>query len=260
MSGNFWLVWISPLASRLPSQQSSMLTYWKPWAARPLATMASAAARTLASLTALAQQFQEFQPIGGVRASLCWPPTIVNSRLALPRAFLTSISTTVEPGCLSEPVMMPVSGSSARPCGQILGGKVERLFARGRNEKQKRPARRAADNPRAVNGRLGRLFMDDGKCGLIGFGRRGRRGGSKRTTGSRRRENRQGGSTWQAPNKGFVERILIRWNGINSVLRLSAGRYRPDRGHYSMRPERMRRELPAIDPSARPACSAGLSS
>ncbi len=123
MSGNFSLVWISPWASRLPSQQSSMLTYWKPWAARPLAAMASAAARTLASLTALAQQFHEFQPMGGVRASLCSPPTIVSSRVAAPRAFLTSISTTVEPGCLSEPAMMPVAGSSVSPSGRFLTAK-----------------------------------------------------------------------------------------------------------------------------------------
>ena len=46
--------------------------------------MASAAARTLASSTALAQTFQEFQPIGGVRASLCAPPMIVSLPVALP--------------------------------------------------------------------------------------------------------------------------------------------------------------------------------
>ena len=66
-----------------------MLTYWKPWAASPLATIASAAARTFASLTAPAQQFQEFQPIGGVSASLCSPPTMVSLPGALPWAFFT---------------------------------------------------------------------------------------------------------------------------------------------------------------------------
>ena len=46
-----------------------MLMYWKPWAARPLLTIASAAARTLSASTWPPQTFQEFQPIGGVRAS-----------------------------------------------------------------------------------------------------------------------------------------------------------------------------------------------
>ena len=48
--------------------------------------MASAAARTLASLTDPAQQFQLFHPIGGVSAMVL-PQTIFSSRVASPLAF-----------------------------------------------------------------------------------------------------------------------------------------------------------------------------
>ena len=61
--------------------------------------------------------------MGGVRASLCWPPTIVKSRQALPRALLSD-STTLEPSCLSDPVIMPLWASRVRPSGRFLAAKV----------------------------------------------------------------------------------------------------------------------------------------
>ena len=73
-------------------------------------------------------------------------------------------------------------GIECKALRQMLGGKAERLFARGRNEKQKRPAWRAADDSRAVNGRLRRLFLDDGECGL-GLIALGRPGGREETSG-----------------------------------------------------------------------------
>ena len=66
-----------------------MLMYWKPCAASPLDTIASAAARTFASSTEPPQTFHEFQPSGGVSASGCSPPTIVSvprRRCPAPRA------------------------------------------------------------------------------------------------------------------------------------------------------------------------------
>src|SRR5687767_14979535 len=69
--GNF-VVWCVrfPLASRVKAdQQSSMVRYLYPAAARPLLTRASAVCRTTVSLIPLhANLFQLFQPMGGVRA------------------------------------------------------------------------------------------------------------------------------------------------------------------------------------------------
>ena len=51
----------------------------------PLETMASAAARMIASLTRFSQTYQLFQPMCGVRARV-GPQTIVKGREAVPRA------------------------------------------------------------------------------------------------------------------------------------------------------------------------------
>ena len=45
-----------------------------------------------AAVTEVPQTFQEFQPIGGVSASLCSPQTILYSRLSVPVKFLASMS------------------------------------------------------------------------------------------------------------------------------------------------------------------------
>src|SRR5689334_9374980 len=96
-----------------------MFTYWNPCAASPDLSNPSAAARTRASLTVVPQQFQEFQPSGGVSASACAAPTITNGRDASPLAFLTWIVTAAAMGDFSDPVMMPAAGSSLRPAGRL---------------------------------------------------------------------------------------------------------------------------------------------
>src|SRR5579863_8822192 len=123
MLGNLLLVWISPFASRLASHVSSILTYEKPCAASPVLTIASAAARTLASSTAPAHTFQLFHPSAGVWASLCMPATILSLRLASPRGPRTVMSTTVSPLFQSEPVMMPVLLSRVSPLGRLRAEK-----------------------------------------------------------------------------------------------------------------------------------------
>src|ERR1051326_3505820 len=66
------------------------------------------------------QTFQEFHPRGGVSASLWSPPTTVIVAEALfPFASLTDTSTSVRPAAFSEPVMMPVFGSSVSPAGRL---------------------------------------------------------------------------------------------------------------------------------------------
>ena len=66
---------------------------------------------------------------------------------------------------------------------QMLGGEAERFFARRRNEKLKWPAGRAADDSRTVDGRFGRLVMDDGGRGHVGH--LGRRRGLRPLRGTR---------------------------------------------------------------------------
>ena len=154
MSPNFSLPCNSPWASRLLSQVSSMLTYWKPCRARPLETIASAAARTLAASTFSPQTFQEFQPIGGVRASLCSPPTIVRIEDVLPAELLTVTRTAVRAGG-GERTGDDAGVFIEREAGGKIFGRVgERAIAGGRDEKQKRPAGRRADDARIVNRRL----------------------------------------------------------------------------------------------------------
>src|SRR4051812_38772350 len=128
MSGNLRLVLIMPLASRgvpdelgssepgLISQQSSMFTYVQPCSIKPEDAITSAAARTLSSLTAPAQQFQLFQPIGGVSAMRS-PTAMRSGASAVPRALVARSVTLCSPRSASLPVMWPVCGSSERPSG-----------------------------------------------------------------------------------------------------------------------------------------------
>ena len=95
-----------------------MLMYWKPCRARPVEIISSAAAFTLSASTLSAQTFQEFQPIGGVCASLCAPPMMVRSRRAVPCGPRTVSCTRVVPAFRKDPEMMPVFGSSVRPAGR----------------------------------------------------------------------------------------------------------------------------------------------
>ena len=86
--------------------------------------MSSAAARTLSALTAPAQTFHEFQPIGGVSASLPLAATMVSSRDALPFALCARTCTFVVPGSAIEPEMMPVFVSIESPAGRPVAAKV----------------------------------------------------------------------------------------------------------------------------------------
>ena len=112
-------------ASRWPSQQSSILTYWKPWAASPLWTMASAAARTLASLTALGPA------VPGVPAHRRSEGQLVLA--ADDREFPAGLAQGVLHGqspppsfplACSEPLMIPVAGSSDSPSGRLRAEKL----------------------------------------------------------------------------------------------------------------------------------------
>lgn len=108
----------TPSASRVPSHPSSMLTNWKPCAARPLDTIASAAARTLASSTDAPQTFHEFQPSGGVNASASSPPMIVSVRVARPLLLVAVIETSLRPALAICPLMIPDFSSSVSPAGR----------------------------------------------------------------------------------------------------------------------------------------------
>src|SRR5260221_5884590 len=90
---------------------------------RLLFTIASAAALTFSSETALAKQFQLFQPIGGVSA-IRSPATILNFRLAAPSEFFACKVTTYSPALVSVPVMRPVCGSSFSPAGKLSAAKI----------------------------------------------------------------------------------------------------------------------------------------
>src|SRR5690349_19822758 len=85
--------------------------------------MASAAARTFASLTSQPKQFQLFHPIGGVRAIVS-PHTILSGRSVLPRALRTRRVTTWLPFSFRTPVRRPLWGSIWRPAGSLPAVKV----------------------------------------------------------------------------------------------------------------------------------------
>jgi hypothetical protein len=69
--------------------------------------------------------FHEFHPSGGVRASASFPPTIVMTVLFIfPSAAFTDTCTPVRPSRLSDPVMMPVFGSSDSPSGRFFAENV----------------------------------------------------------------------------------------------------------------------------------------
>src|ERR1035441_176024 len=84
----------------------------------PLETMASAAARTFASLTSQPKQFQLFHPSGGVSARVS-PQMIFNERSALPNPFSALKVTTYVPFSGSVPVIWPDFGSRLRPAGRL---------------------------------------------------------------------------------------------------------------------------------------------
>ena len=85
--------------------------------------MARADASTCSCVTSRAQQFQEFQPIGGV-SEMASPTTIFRSRSLLPSAFSAFSRTTYSPAFFTRPVMRPVRESSFSPLGKPSAEKV----------------------------------------------------------------------------------------------------------------------------------------
>src|ERR1700722_4072232 len=69
MSGNFSFDCRTPLASRVPSHVSSILTYTYPASFMPFDAIASAIPRTALSSTLRWNLFQLFHPMGGVLAN-----------------------------------------------------------------------------------------------------------------------------------------------------------------------------------------------
>ena len=72
---------------------------------------------TFSWLTLLPQQFQEFHPIGGVRAILS-PISMRKFLLSTPLAFVALSVTLYVPAFFTAPLMMPVAGSSDNPFGR----------------------------------------------------------------------------------------------------------------------------------------------
>src|ERR1017187_6843537 len=98
---------------------------------RPEAARARALRKILSASTWLPQQFQLFQPMGGVRAMVS-STTILNSFSAEPRAFLARRVRRSSPGAGSDPVSSPVWESRWRPEGKappevrgVCGGGVK---------------------------------------------------------------------------------------------------------------------------------------
>ena len=107
----------------------------RPWRRRPRAPWRRRPRRP--------QTFHEFQPIGGVSASLCSPATIVSLRDARPaRAARPRASTTRR---RLRPSREPRDDAGLRverqALGQALRRERERAFAGGRDAEQERPAR-----------------------------------------------------------------------------------------------------------------------
>src|SRR5215813_10274697 len=79
--------------------------------------MASAWARTYASVIFVRAQYHVLQPIGGVSARVS-PTTILKSRSAVPSEFRTASLTRYTPGVPRRPVIRPVAESRDSPAGR----------------------------------------------------------------------------------------------------------------------------------------------
>ena len=114
---------------------------------RPLLTIASAADLTLSSVTALAKQFQLFQPIAGGRP-ICEPQTIFNFRSAWPSSFLAWSVTTYSPSLSSLPVIRPDCASNCKPDGRpsaenVIGRSPVDVTVKRNGEPGRTPNKRA---------------------------------------------------------------------------------------------------------------------
>ena len=79
---------------------------------------AAADAITFSWLTLRAQQFQLFQPMGGVRPILSSPTQRVNCACALPLSLVADNTSGYSPGTAQLPLRTPLSGSSTTPSGR----------------------------------------------------------------------------------------------------------------------------------------------
>src|SRR5437868_10638115 len=84
----------------------------------PLSISAFADDRSFSSLTLNPQQFQLFHPIGGVSASMS-PHLMVNSRLAVPAAFVTTKFIFISPRSFRVPVITPFELFKLSPAGRF---------------------------------------------------------------------------------------------------------------------------------------------
>src|SRR5262245_48861338 len=110
--------------------------------------MSSAAAFTLSESTVVPHAFHEFQPSGGVSASLSVPPTIVSCCVAEPFAPHAEIHDRA-PGARERPgddAGLRVEREAGR---QVARNEGERTLTCCGNLEQERPARRCAGDTRA---------------------------------------------------------------------------------------------------------------
>ena len=105
--------------------------------------------------------YQLFQPMCGVRARVS-PQTILNFRSAWPKALLARNVTAYSPRSLIEPVIWPVCGSTFKPSGRPIDGKLHRPLAGGGDGEQEGMARPHAEDSGPVDPRrLRRLGRED---------------------------------------------------------------------------------------------------
>src|ERR1043166_2157889 len=121
---------------RFPCQASSILMYVQPCSTNPEAAIARALRSTFSASTRLPQQFQLFQPIGGVRAIVS-PTTIRNLFSLAPLVFSARRVTTCSPAFLNAPVIWPVVecnfNSFGKPLAENLMGRSAVAGIRYRN-------------------------------------------------------------------------------------------------------------------------------
>ena len=122
---------------------------------RPLLTIASAALFTFSSETALAKQFQLFQPIGGVSA--IWSPqTMRKGFSAEPRVFSARNITANVPLFRKCPGDAAGAGVQLQALWKLFRGKIHRPVAGGGNGEQERRAGAHAEDVRSIDARRGR--------------------------------------------------------------------------------------------------------
>src|ERR1017187_655074 len=140
---------------------------------RPEATMPRALLRTLAASTLLPQQFQLFQPIGGVRAMVS-PTMSLNFFSAVPLAFVARNVPRCWPGSFNAPVISPVSAATCSPAGRPSTensiGRSPVAGMRYRNGELGRTPKMEGLLMRGIGGVLGGAQLDPFRAGRNGVG------------------------------------------------------------------------------------------